>query len=137
MISLHNHENVPFRSPMFLELIRSESRCQNTKCGCENNEHDRGHFSIICLQFLGLRKRFDKFWNLNYAAQIYQTWKDHKRLTKRVRALIFFFQWKLRFCTFQICNLGDRWGTWRQSIFGLKRYYENNFSRIYCYLWIK
>ena len=80
----------PFGPPCFLSWYVAKVDVKTQNVVEKNNEHDRGHFSIICLQFLGLRKRFDKFWNLNYAAQIYQTWKDHKKLTKRARALIFF-----------------------------------------------
>ena len=37
-----------------------------------------------------------------------------KNWTKIARGIIF-FQWKLRFYTFQICKWEDRWGTWGSS----------------------
>ena len=41
---------------------------------------------------------------------------NSKKWSKKAMILIFFFQWKLRFHTVQLCNLGDHRGTWWMSV---------------------
>ena len=58
-----------------------------------------------------VRSLLSTFWGYFRADfQIYVKNDLRKLLTR------FFFQWKLRFSTFQICHRGDRGGTWEAAI---------------------